>query len=148
MSMMGLAQMSLLFITSLLIKLFAQCLAWGKGPSWLNLTLSPRNAMFLFTHPTVTCRHFSQLTFATEMLHCSRKKAGSCYSTESSKLISTLGMKQFPYRFSVSWDAREESDPLSLQGTPEYTLTVMTHIKNLLQCCVSMQTGSELGSLM
>ena len=57
-------------------------------------------------------------------------------------------MKQFPYRFSVSWDAREESDPLSLQGTPEYTLTVMTHIKNLLQCCVSMQTGSELGSLM
>ena len=49
-SMMGLAQMSLLFITSLLIKLFAQCLAWGKGPSWLNLTLSPRTAMFLFTH--------------------------------------------------------------------------------------------------
>ena len=54
-SMMGLAQMSLLFIKSLLIKLFAQCLAWGKGPSWLNLTLSPRTAMFLFTHPTVTC---------------------------------------------------------------------------------------------
>ena len=54
-SMMGLAQMSLLFITSLLIKLFAQCLAWGKGHSWLNLTLSPRTAMFLFTHLTVTC---------------------------------------------------------------------------------------------
>ena len=54
-SMMGLAQMSLLFITSLLIKLFALCLAWGKGPSWLNLTLSPRTAMFLFTHLTVTC---------------------------------------------------------------------------------------------
>ena len=54
-SMMGLAQMSLLFIKSLLIKLFAQCLAWGKGPSWLSLTLSPRTAMFLFTHPTVTC---------------------------------------------------------------------------------------------
>ena len=54
-SMMGLAQMSLLFITSLLIKLFALCLAWGKGPSWLNLTLSPRTAMFLSTHLTVTC---------------------------------------------------------------------------------------------
>ena len=53
-SMMGLAQMSLLFITSLLIKLFVQSLAWGKGPSWLNLTLSPRTAMFLFTHPTIT----------------------------------------------------------------------------------------------
>ena len=37
-SMTGLAQMSLLFIISLWIKLFAQCLAWGKGPSWLNLT--------------------------------------------------------------------------------------------------------------
>ena len=48
-SMMGLVQMSLLYITSLLIKLFAQCLAWGKGPSWLNLTLSPLSAMFLFT---------------------------------------------------------------------------------------------------
>ena len=54
-SMMGLAQMSLHFIKSLLIKLFAQCLAWGKGPPWLNLTLSPRTAMSLFTHSTVTC---------------------------------------------------------------------------------------------
>ena len=88
-----------------------------------------------------------QPTFATEMLHCSRKKAESCYTTESSKLISTLGTKQFPYRLSVSWDAGE-NDPLSLQGTPEYTLTVTTHIKNLLQCCVSMQAGSEVGSLM
>ena len=51
----GIAQKSLLFITSLMIKLFAQCLAWGKGPSWLNLMLSPRTAMFLFTRLTVTC---------------------------------------------------------------------------------------------
>ena len=43
---------------------------------------------------------------------------------------------QNKYRLSVSWDAGEENDPLSLQGIPEYTLTVTTHIKNLLQCCV------------
>ena len=98
---------------------------------------------------------FDELQVPFESAHfCNRnvalfqKEGGSCYTMESSKLITTLGTKQFSYRLSVSWDAGEENDPLSLQGTPEYTLTVTTHIKNLLQCCLSMQTGSEVGSLM
>ena len=41
---------------------------------------------------------------------------------------------------SVSWDAGDENDPLPSQGTPEYTLTMTTHVENLLQRFMSTQT--------
>ena len=53
------------------------------------------------------------------MLHCSRKKAD--HITLSHYTYQHTGHQKFPYRLSVSWDAGEENDPLSLQGTPEYT---------------------------
>ena len=49
---------------------------------------------------------------------------------------------------SVGWDAEEELDPLPSRGTPEYTETVTRHIENLLQCYVSVQTTTQVGSLL
>ena len=49
---------------------------------------------------------------------------------------------------SVGWDAEEELDPLPARGTPEYTETVTRHIENLLQCYVSVQTTTQVGSLL
>ena len=53
------------------------------------------------------------------MLHCSRKKAD--HISLSHYTYQHTGHQKFPYRLSVNWDAAEENDPLSLQGTPEYT---------------------------
>ena len=49
---------------------------------------------------------------------------------------------------SVGWDNEEELDPLPSQRTPEYTETVTRHIENLLQCYVSVQTTTQVGSLL
>ena len=48
----------------------------------------------------------------------------------------------------VGWDAEKELDPLPSRGTPEYTETVTRHIENLLQCYVSVQTTTQVGSLL
>ena len=48
---------------------------------------------------------------------------------------------------SVSWDVWEDNDPLPSQGTLEYTSTVTRNVKNLLQCYVSTQATTQVGSL-
>lgn len=49
---------------------------------------------------------------------------------------------------SVGWDAEEELEPLPSRGTPEHAETVTRHIENLLQCYVSVQTTTQVGSLL
>ena len=48
----------------------------------------------------------------------------------------------------LGWDAEEELEPLPSRGTPEHAETVTRHIENLLQCYVSVQTTTQVGSLL
>ena len=71
---------------------------------------------YFFTENFTWCS--SQPIFTTEMLHCSRQKAD--HIMLSYYTYQHTGHQKFPNRLSISWDAGEENDPLSLQGTPEY----------------------------
>lgn len=49
---------------------------------------------------------------------------------------------------SVGWDATEENETLPVHGTDEHTLTVARHVDHLVRCYVSVQTSTQVGSVM
>lgn len=48
---------------------------------------------------------------------------------------------------SVAWDATVENETLPVEGTDEHSETVRRHVDHLVRCYVSLQTATQVGSL-
>ena len=93
------------------------------------LTMTPISKEQLVALRENSSRHWHQL-IAT---------ASDSEETESSSDDSQI---------SVGWDATDEIETLPVQGTAELATTVTRHVNNLVQCYVSMQTATQVGSHM